>query len=177
VVGSRDTRLIILRGNSASGKTTIAHELRKRLPEFQIAIVSQDVIRRDVLRDRADPGASNIELIDIIVRFSLDHGYHVVLEGILHTPTYSEMLCRLVADHSGLTRSYFVDVPFDETLKRHATKATANAYGEVEMRRWYIPNDRLDCLCETTIPASSTLDESVSLILGEADFESEREGN
>ena len=42
-------KLIILRGNSGSGKTTIAKELQKSLGRNTM-FISQDVIRRDMLR-------------------------------------------------------------------------------------------------------------------------------
>ena len=41
--------LIILRGNSASGKTTIAKQLQEHFGQGTL-LVSQDVIRRDMLR-------------------------------------------------------------------------------------------------------------------------------
>lgn len=42
-------KLIVLRGNSGSGKTTIAKELQKSLGRNTM-LISQDVIRRDMLR-------------------------------------------------------------------------------------------------------------------------------
>lgn len=57
------TRLIVLRGNSASGKSTIAAEIRSRFGRG-IAIVSQDYLRRIVLKQRDCPGGVNIGLID-----------------------------------------------------------------------------------------------------------------
>lgn len=41
--------LIILRGNSASGKTTIAKQLQEHFGQGTL-LVSQDVVRRDMLR-------------------------------------------------------------------------------------------------------------------------------
>jgi len=41
-------KLIILRGNSGSGKTTIAKELQNRFGRNTM-LISQDVIRRDML--------------------------------------------------------------------------------------------------------------------------------
>ena len=43
-------KLIILRGNSGSGKTTIAKELQKKFGKNTM-LISQDVIRRDILKD------------------------------------------------------------------------------------------------------------------------------
>ncbi|MDR2997988.1 MAG: hypothetical protein LBU78_07705, partial [Microbacterium sp.] len=53
-VGSASTRLVILRGDSASGKTTTALALRERLG-LKVALIHQDQFRRELLRneDRA----------------------------------------------------------------------------------------------------------------------------
>jgi predicted kinase len=53
MAGTEGTRLVVLRGNSAPGKSSIA-------------------------ADR--PGAANIRLIDLTARNALDAGYHVVVE-------------------------------------------------------------------------------------------------
>ncbi|GGK86478.1 hypothetical protein Ppa06_46360 [Planomonospora parontospora subsp. parontospora] len=74
------------------------------------------VIRRDILRERDLPGATNIGLIDVVVRYALDSGYHVVLEGILYADRYGAMLQTLRADHLGSSHCYYLDVPFAETL-------------------------------------------------------------
>ena len=42
-------KLIVLRGNSGSGKTTTAKELQKRLGQNTM-LISQDVIRREMLK-------------------------------------------------------------------------------------------------------------------------------
>ena len=45
------SKLIILRGNSGSGKTTIAKELQKQFGRNTM-VISQDVVRRDMLKVR-----------------------------------------------------------------------------------------------------------------------------
>ena len=55
--GTRETRLIVLRGNSASGKSTVAASLRDRFGRG-LALVAQDNLRRQVLRERDRPGAA-----------------------------------------------------------------------------------------------------------------------
>lgn len=169
MTGSADTRLVIVRGNSASGKTSVAQGIRDRYGRG-IAIVSQDVLRREILRERDIPGGANIGLISLTVRHALDHGFHVVLEGILHSDHYGAMLRHLVADHRGVTRCYYLDVPFEETLRRHATKPQAREYGEAEMRRWYRPLDLIDGLNETRIDASVSLDSAIDRIMRESDL-------
>jgi predicted kinase len=82
VVGSAETRLVILRGNSASGKSTIAKLLRERLGRG-VAWVEQDYLRRTVLREHDRPGLPNIGLIDMVARYALDAGYHVIAAAFL----------------------------------------------------------------------------------------------
>ncbi|MEV8403076.1 phosphotransferase-like protein [Streptomyces niveus] len=73
-------RLIVLRGNSASGKSTIAAAIRERFGRG-LALIGQDNLRRVVLRERDRPGAPNIGLIDMVARYSLDAGGNETIIG------------------------------------------------------------------------------------------------
>jgi adenylylsulfate kinase-like enzyme len=103
MTGSKESRLVVLRGNSGSGKTSIAAELRARFGRG-VAVVSQDVIRRGVLQEQDVSGGANIGLIDLVARYSLDQGFHVVVEGILGAARYEPMLTALLRDHRGVSR-------------------------------------------------------------------------
>lgn len=56
-------KLIILRGNSGSGKTTVAKELQKRFGRNTM-LISQDAVRRDMLKEKSI--TSEKELQDIV---------------------------------------------------------------------------------------------------------------
>jgi hypothetical protein len=170
-------RLIVIRGNSASGKSAIAAEIRRRHGRG-LAIVGQDNLRRQVLRERDVPGGANIDLIDLTARFALGRGFHVIVEGILYVDHYGPMLTTLIADHADLARSYYLDVPWAETLRRHATKPQAAEYGETELRDWFREGDLLPDGLEQIIPASLSLDETVRLIMADSrlDGRERREG-
>ena len=167
--GASGPKLIALRGNSASGKTSVAAEIRSRYGRG-IAIVSQDQLRRIVLRERDVPGAVNIGLIDAVARYSLDHGYHVIVEGILYAAHYGDMLSALRADHRGGSWFYYLDVPFEETLGRHATKSQAAEYGAAEMSAWYRDKDLLPDGIEQVIPADSSLEQTVERVMTDAEL-------
>ena len=132
-----------------------------------MARVAQDVIRRIILKERDQPGGANIGLIDQVARYSLDHGYHVILDGINLADRYELMLTALSRDHRGLSRFYYLDASMDETLRRHATRPQAAEFGPDEMRQWYRPMDLLTAVRERIIPQTSTLQETISLILAE----------
>ncbi|MFC8430959.1 AAA family ATPase [Streptomyces sp. NPDC057253] len=164
LVGTEQTRLIVLRGNSASGKSSVAAGLRDRFGRG-LAIVGQDNLRRIVLRERDRPGAANIGLIELTARYALDAGFHVVVEGILYADRYGEMLARLRADHRGPTHGYYLHVPFEQTLARHATKPIADEVGAAQLRDWYRELDLLPGVGETVVGADSTLTGTVGRIM------------
>lgn len=166
MTGSPSTRLVVLRGNSGSGKTTTARTLRQRLGRGT-AWVEQDHIRRILLRERDVPSGVNIGLIDLNTRYALDHGYNVVLEGILDSARYGDMLRRLTSDHRGTTLHYYFDIPFQETVIRHATRELRHEFGPDVMQDWYRERDLLDGVEQTVIGPDSTLDETVTRILTE----------
>jgi hypothetical protein len=132
-----------------------------------VAIVSQDLIRRIVLKERDTPNGATIGLIDLTARHALAHGFHAIVEGILYADHYGEMLRGLYRDYPDRAHFYYFDVSFEESLRRHATKPNAHEFGEREMGEWFRPRDLLPGVPETVIPEMSTLDETVSLILGD----------
>ncbi|MEK8146357.1 AAA family ATPase [Streptomyces sp. M10(2022)] len=169
-----DTRLVVLRGNSASGKTSVAQGLRDHHGRG-IAIVGQDVIRRNVLREHDTTRGANIALLGRIAREALNAGFHVVLEGILYADRYSHMITSLARDHRGVSSCYYLDVPLETTLARHASKADAAYLEQVadsHLASWYRELDLLPGGLETVIPADSTLQDTVARILRETDLAS-----
>ncbi|MGW7052646.1 kinase [Streptomyces sp. NPDC054887] len=165
-VGTENTRLVVLRGNSASGKSSVALGIRQRFGRG-LALVGQDNLRRIVLREHDRPGAANIGLIDITARYALNAGYHVVLEGILYADHYGDMLAELRVDHCGPTHGYYLDVPFEESLARHATKPIADEVSADALRSWYRPLDLLPGGTETVIDADNALEATVERVMTE----------
>ncbi|MFJ6782742.1 AAA family ATPase [Streptomyces yangpuensis] len=166
-VGSEETRLVVIRGNSASGKSSVAAGIRDRFGRG-LALVGQDNLRRTVLRERDVPGGANIGLIDTVARYALDAGYHVVVEGILYADRYGAMLAGLLGDHRGVSRCYYLDVPIEETLTRHASKADPDLLAQVtelQLRDWYRELDVLPGGVETVVGADSTLTGTIDLVL------------
>ncbi|MGW6686290.1 AAA family ATPase [Streptomyces sp. NPDC054961] len=166
MTGSPDTRLIVLRGNSASGKSSVAEGIRDRHGRG-IALVGQDNLRRVVLHERDVPGGANIGLIGSVARYALDHGFHVIVEGILYADRYGPMLDALRRAHRGRTHFYYLDVPFAETVRRHVGKPQAAEYGEERMREWYRPLDLLSGDWESVIGADASLEDTVVRVMKE----------
>lgn len=137
-VGNESTRLVILRGDSASGKTTTALALREKLGP-KVALVHQDYFRREILSNVDRPQRSRDASILIVgaAREALNLGYDVILDGIFNLRDYSALFERLHDDHCGETRIYQFDIGLDETIRRHAGRPLSNEFGEDKIRDWY----------------------------------------
>ncbi|RXT58818.1 kinase [Lacticaseibacillus chiayiensis] len=157
-------QLVILRGNSGSGKTTTAKALHEQLADT--LLISQDVIRRDMLAEKDKPNSPNIALIDLIARFGLQNEKVVIVEGILSAARYGQMLEGLIAA-TDRSFAYYYDLPFEETLHRHASRAKAHEFSADSMRRWFQPHDFLGVPGEQAIPASWSQDMVVRHILAD----------
>lgn len=161
--------LIILRGNSGSGKSTTAQLVREvalqRGYSGKIALVEQDYLRRIVLKERESQGSDAIELIYQTVAYALKRQYAVILEGILLAERYRPTLKRLIklaGDH----QEYYFDIPLEETFRRHATKSNVSEFGETEMTAWYHPHDVLELPNEHIITADMSQAQIVETIVG-----------
>lgn len=162
-VGHPDTCLIVLRGNSGSGKSTIARTVRDRYGRG-LALIEQDYLRRIVLRELDTADGNSADLIAHMITFALDIGYHVLCEGILHTARYRTMLDDLRRAHRGTTLAFYLDIPFEETLRRHTQRSQAVQFTAEEMRGWYVPHDVLGFPGEHVIGPQSTLDDTATMI-------------
>lgn len=172
VTGSESSRLIIIRGNSGSGKSQLAHAIRGARPRG-VAIIGHDVLRREVLHVRDHPGALSVPYIDLSARFALDNGLDLVIEGILHSEIYGEMLTRLRNDHAGLTRCYYYELSLEETLKRHRTKALADEVSEADVATWYRCEDRVASLEESVFDATVGPVDALERVLADAGWRAE----
>jgi hypothetical protein len=162
-----NARLVVIRGNSASGKSTIAAKIRESYGRG-LAVVGQDNLRRVVLREHDRPAAANIGLIGLTCRYALDCGFHTVLEGILYSAHYGEMLAGLRAQYGDRSSWWYLDVPFEQTVGRHALKPQAADYGRAELEQWWHEHDLLPGRFEQIITGDTTAEEAADRIMRQA---------
>ena len=60
--------------------------------------------------------------------------------------------------------AYYFDIPFEETLNRHKTRAKSNEFGEESMREWWVEKDYSDVLNEVAITEEKDRDSIVNEI-------------
>lgn len=156
--------IIIIRGNSGSGKTTVAKELCKQLGK-DCMLLSQDVIRREILHTNDGVDNVAIELLSKLVLFGKEHSNIIVLEGILNFTWYKPLFDTIRNNFSNIF-SYYYDIPFDETVKRFQTKNNID-FTEEDMKRWWNEKNILGFSNEKMITKEMSLDDTVKMILGD----------
>ena len=161
-------RIIMLRGNSGSGKTTVAKLLQEKLGK-NIFLLSQDTIRRDMLRVKDGFGTPAVQLLIHLVEFGYQHYDYVILEGILHSQWYEPLFNRITQLYGTNILAYYFDLSFEETIKRHQTRLQFHEFGTVEMKRWWLEKDYLTSVQEIIIGPNIKADQLINQIMKDLD--------
>ena len=159
--------LILLRGNSGSGKSTVARALQQHFGRGTL-VIPQDTVRREMLYARDLPDGPTAPLMEAIARYGSRHCEVTIVEGILYAERY-EGLFRALAGMFDSIHAYYFDVPFEETLRRHETRPQRTQFGPEHMRSWWVGHDLTDVFTEAIIPESSTLEETVARIIADVE--------
>lgn len=156
-------KIVLLRGNSGCGKSTVANALQKKLGSGTL-LISQDYVCREMLWVKDRPNNQAIDLLINLAVYGCQNCEFTILEGILYSDIYESLFKRIETLFAGQIFAYYFDVPFDETLKRHLQKPNSYEFGEPEMRRWWRDNDLLSNITERRIDKNMSLDETVDCI-------------
>ena len=159
------SKAILLRGNSGSGKSTVAKMLQRRFGRGTL-MIPQDVVRRELLWSRDGAGNPAVALMSEMARWGAQSGRIVIVEGILDAEVYEPLFRTLDAKFDQVF-AYYYDIPFDETLKRHETKPNRADFGEEDMRRWWKEKDFIGWMPERVIGADMSVDEAVESIFSD----------
>ncbi len=161
-----ESKLIIIRGNSGSGKTTTAKSLQNHLGRGTL-LVSQDTVRREMLKIHDRDGNLSIDLIRQIAEYGKEKCEFVILEGILYKHRYGEMLNNLIQFFNQKTYTYYFDLSFEETVIRHNSSSKKIEFGEDSLRAWWNPNDYLGVEGEMILTNDMSQNDVLKLILNQ----------
>ena len=157
-------KLIILRGNSGSGKTTVASELQGKFGPNTM-LLSHDMVRIKMLHVWGEEGLKrSLPLMIELLRYGRRNSEVTILEGILPSNEYRLLFETAVSEYGDHIFAYYYDLPFEETLLRHATKPNRNDFGEEDMRRWWREKDLLPMIRETIFTKDLSLEDAVEMI-------------
>lgn len=160
-----EAKLIILRGNSGSGKSTTAKMLQRKFGRGTL-VIPQDTIRREMLWVKDKKGTKVISLLIELAKYGKQNCNIVIVEGILYSDLYMELFEVLKLEFNNIY-AYYYDIPFDETLIRHQTKSNRDQFGEDEMKRWWRDKDYIGIIPEKSITNELSLAEIVEMIFSD----------
>ena len=153
-------KLVILRGNSGSGKTSVAKDLQKKFGRNTM-LISHDIIRMEMLFAK-DKEA--LPLIVNLLKYGRKNSEITILEGILDSEQYRPLFETAVSEYGENIFAYYYDLPFEETLLRHETKPNKSDFGEEDLRRWWKEKDFIGIIPEKIITKDMSLSETVDMI-------------
>ena len=154
-------KLIILRGNSGSGKTTVAKELQKKFG-YNTMLISQDEIRRNILWVKDGIDTKALPLMIELLKYGYEHSDIVILEGIMYEEWYNPLFKVANELYGSNVYAYYFDLSFEETVRRHNTRN--REFGEKDMRRWWREKDFSSALREQAITCEMDTDSIVEKI-------------
>ncbi len=155
--------LIVLRGNSGSGKSTIAHALQQHFGSGTL-LIDQDVVRRNMLAVKDRPRNLSIELIRQIALYGNGKCEVVIVEGILIAEGYGAMLKEVIEAFKNRAVVYYFDLPFEETVIRHETREKRHRFGEDSLKLWWNPKDFLQVENEKAITETMSEEQILNMI-------------
>lgn len=156
------SKLIIIRGNSGSGKSSVATALQRRLGRNNL-MIPQDLVRRVMLFARDGKQTVAQPLLINLLDYGMEHCEYVILEGILNSKWYKPLFEHAMSIFGTEIYAYYYDLPFEETVKRHKTKINTD-FGEDELRDWWNEKDYIGYISEKAFTEAISLEEAVNII-------------
>ena len=158
------SKLIIIRGNSGSGKTMLAQTLQEKFGSNTM-LISHDMVRMKMLHVWSKEGIEkSLPLMIELLKYGRQHSDITILEGILTAKEYHLLFETAVGEYGRDIFAYYYDISFEETLKRHQTKPNHMDFGESDMRRWWKEKDYLNIIPEVTFKKDISLEEATGII-------------
>lgn len=157
------SKLIIIRGNSGSGKSTLAETLQHKFGRNTM-VISQDLIRIQMLWVKDGESTPALPLMIELLKYGRKNSEVVILEGILDAEVYYDLFETAKDEFGENIFAYYYDIPFEETVNRHQTRAKLHSFGVEDMKRWWNEKDFLKNIHEEIFTQEITLERAVDLV-------------
>lgn len=156
-------KLIIIRGPSGSGKSTVSKALLKTCDNPTL-LIHEDEIRLMFNNWKQPNHTASKELAVASILSGLKSGYDVIYEGISNIKTYDKYFRQILKEHPDDNYFFYLNVSFEESMKRHESRPEKYEFGENEMREWQAYTSPTGYDNEIIIPEHSSLDDTITAI-------------
>ncbi|KRL01098.1 hypothetical protein FC81_GL001237 [Liquorilactobacillus capillatus DSM 19910] len=151
-----------MRGNSGSGKTTTAKSLKEFLSP-RVLLLSQDVLRKQMLAEPDHIGNMSIGLFKNIINWGTVNTDYIIIEGILKRSVYQSFLEALKQEYGPKLLNFYFNISFKETVTRNNLKALP--FSEQILTQWWQNEDLLGNE-DAVFTDDETLEERLTTIEG-----------
>ena len=118
---------------------------------FNTMLISQDEIRRNMLWVKDGIDTKALPLMIELLKYGNEHSDIVILEGIMYDEWYNPLFNVANELYGANVYSYYFNIPFEETVRRHQTRSKSQEFGEEHMRQWWREKDFSSVLEEEII--------------------------
>lgn len=156
-------KLIIIRGPSGVGKSTVAQALMKRTKRPTV-LVDLDYYRFGFVNPPGRDHELEYEMSGSDVLIGLRLGFDVIFDGNFTVDAHDPFLEKLFKAHPKENYLFYLDASLPETLRRHDTKSYSRISTDKmrEVYKYASPTGRKE---EVVIPESSSLEQTVEQII------------
>lgn len=99
-----------------------------------------------------------------LLKYGKEHSDIVILEGIMYDEWYNPLFNVANELYGANVHSYYFDIPFEETVRRHQTRSKSQEFGEELMRQWWREKDFSSVLKEEIITCEMDADSIVEKV-------------
>jgi len=156
-------KLIIIRGPSAVGKSTVAKALMN-ITKRPTVLVDLDHYRFSFVNPPEKNHNLEYEMSASDVHIGLKKGFDVIFDGNFRAEERDPFLERLFNCHPNENYIFYLDASLPETLERHKTK-TSPRISISKMKEVYKFASPIGHKNEIVVPESSTLEQTIQTIV------------
>jgi len=158
------TKLIVIRGPSGAGKSTVAKLLHARVSN-KTALIEQDYYRHFMFNNLSSELEAPRHVMLASIQSALDHGYDVIVEGFLGMHKYKTYFDEILEEHKTDNTFFYLEVGFQETLRRHKTRNNDTQLSENKMKELYSLTGPTGYHGEIIIPELTSAEDACQLIV------------
>ena len=160
------TKLIILRGPSSSGKTTVMNELKSRSPR-RVATVEADIFKHKILHSQDGSKELTAKLCSDVIRRLLVSGYDVVAEGLFSAKYYKNVFDDIESAHPHDNHFYYFDISLAEVIRRHSMRSKSTEFSSDYVAELYKKTSPLEHMQERRIDDHMLIEQIIDMIAAE----------
>ncbi|MBE5890851.1 MAG: hypothetical protein E7282_07780 [Lachnospiraceae bacterium] len=161
------SKLVIIRGNSGSGKSSLAKKVQKYYGRGTL-LVQQDVVRQDMLWVHDGENNESISLFEKLLEYAYNNNIIAIFEGVFASKWYGSLFEKAVSLYGKENiYAYYYDLSIDETIRRIKLRKNSFEFDEKTVREFWLDKDYLNMNEEKIFFDDTSLEEALDTIISD----------